>query len=211
VRASPPARSDRPLSRAPDGLYGALVIHAPAAGPAPPPSRIDLARRQAAAAPAPAELVLLAGDWYHRSGAETLAWFRSARSRGFEPVPDNVLLNGQQTFACARSLRTVICDPAHGARPLYHVDPARRLRLRLVNPGALATVFVSVDEHWMALEEVDGHRVAPVRVRELPLAAGQRAVVVLEPVHPPRAGDAYWIRTRVSQECVPGLGVCVAC
>ncbi|KZO90259.1 multicopper oxidase [Calocera viscosa TUFC12733] len=148
------------------------------------------------------ELLLLLGDWYHRSAPATLAWYRSSRSRGDEPVPDNALLNGQQIYDCARSVRPIICDPALGTRPHYLLDPlAGGHRLRLVNTGSLAVMYFSVDAHLLKVVEADGTDVRPVVVKELPVAPGQRYSVILQPLEAPVRGASFWLRTRLDQSC----------
>lgn len=118
--------------------------------------------------------MLLVGDWYHRTGVETLGWYRSTRSRAQEPVPDNALINGEQTYNCSKSIRKITCDPAKGTRPRYSLDPTKQHRLRLVNTGSLAVMHFSVDEHLLRVIEADGTDIEPVVTKELPIAPGQR-------------------------------------
>lgn len=66
-----------------DGLYGGLVVHAPAstlvAQNIGARDRDDLQRYGYEK-----ELLLLIGDWYHRSAAEVLAWFMNPGNAGNE-------------------------------------------------------------------------------------------------------------------------------
>ncbi|KZT51724.1 multicopper oxidase, partial [Calocera cornea HHB12733] len=184
-----------------DGLWGGLVIHPPAPAAAlqaeggkpqrvhdEPRSRWD------------SELLLLIGDWFHREGGTMFAWYWNKGSGGNEPVPDNALLNGQQTFDCARSVRRITCTPTAPARPEYTLDPAKTYKLRLVNTGSLAQTFLSVDEHELVVVEADGTDVEPVVARELAIAPGQRYAVILRYLQP-QEGQTFWLRHRLDQSC----------
>jgi FtsP/CotA-like multicopper oxidase with cupredoxin domain len=56
-----------------DGMYGGLVIHQPSA--------VD---REKAIESNEKEVLLLIGDWYHRSADEVLSWYMSTRGFGNE-------------------------------------------------------------------------------------------------------------------------------
>jgi FtsP/CotA-like multicopper oxidase with cupredoxin domain len=56
-----------------DGMYGGLVVHKPATSYS---EAVEYGYEQ--------EILLLIGDWYHRSADEVLAWYTSARAFGNE-------------------------------------------------------------------------------------------------------------------------------
>jgi FtsP/CotA-like multicopper oxidase with cupredoxin domain len=56
-----------------DGMYGGLVVHQPAASQS---EAVEYGYEQ--------EVLLLIGDWYHRSADDVLAWYTSARGFGNE-------------------------------------------------------------------------------------------------------------------------------
>lgn len=63
-----------------DGLYGGLVIHAPAAK-----STVrGLLARESSEYKYGEELLLLIGDWYHRPASQVLSWYMRAGSSGNE-------------------------------------------------------------------------------------------------------------------------------
>jgi len=58
-----------------DGLYGGLIVHRPVSpGLEPESKQYNYG----------AEVLLLVGDWYHRSAEEVLAWYLNSRSLGNE-------------------------------------------------------------------------------------------------------------------------------
>jgi FtsP/CotA-like multicopper oxidase with cupredoxin domain len=58
-----------------DGLYGGLIVHRPVSPGLEPESKQYSYG---------AEVLLLVGDWYHRSAEEVLAWYLNSRSLGNE-------------------------------------------------------------------------------------------------------------------------------
>ena len=157
-----------------DGLFGALIIHS--AHQLPSAERLDdlRIRWQRNSSPKPEEMVLLLGDWYHRTGDQILSWYQSSFSRGDEPVPDNALINGEQIYNCESSVRKINCDPERGTVPRYALDPSKRHRLRLINTGSLATIHFSIDNHILTVIEADGTNIEPGTTKELPVEPGQR-------------------------------------
>ena len=157
--------------------------------------------------------MLLMGDWYHRSGEETLAWYRSGRSRGDEPVPDNVLINGKNVYKCENSIRRIKCDATLGTLPKYRLDASKSNVLRLINVGSLAVIHFSVDGHLLKIVEADGSDVVHVVTKELPIAPGQRVShtifvrsdaqysAMLIPQDTLIRTKSYWFRSRLDQEC----------
>ncbi|KIM91323.1 multicopper oxidase [Piloderma croceum F 1598] len=143
------------------------------------------------------EVVLLLHDWYHRTAKETINWFESIRSLGKEPVPDNVLLNGVQSFDCERSIRKIVCDKSKGSRPRLRLNADKTYRLRLVNAGSLATIYFSIDSHQLILIEADGTLIRPVLLKEVGIAPGQRYSVVLKPLNVTRENKAFLLRMRL--------------
>jgi FtsP/CotA-like multicopper oxidase with cupredoxin domain len=185
------------------------------------------------------EIVLLLHDWYHRTAQETIDWFQSIRSQAREvstmssiqfkapvrcidnvkqPVPDDVLLNGVQSYNCERSVRKIVCDKSKGSRPRLNLDVDKTYRLRLVNAGqvttslfgyvlklnipsrrAIATIHFSIDSHHLVLVEADGTLLSPVLLTEVSIAPGQRYSVILRPLNITRKHEEYLLRMRLDQ------------
>ncbi|PHH74030.1 hypothetical protein CDD80_3413 [Ophiocordyceps camponoti-rufipedis] len=121
-----------------DGLFGGLVVYQPGGERA-----------------VEDEVLLLVGDWFHRSQMDVLAWFAHHGSLGNEPVPDSLLVNGRGRFDCHKAVpaRPVVCSQ-------QHLDPVfrsrRRTRVRIVNTGSVAGFTLAVEGGWLRAVAVDG-------------------------------------------------------
>ncbi|KAI8652064.1 hypothetical protein NCS56_01423200 [Fusarium sp. Ph1] len=126
-----------------DGLWGGLIVHSP----------------QEASHP-PEDYLVMVSDWFHRNQTEVLAWYADARSRGNEPVPDSLLVNGRGRFNCSMAVpaRPVVCSqiPAHESAPLFNPSRKKAMRLRFVNTGSVAGFSVQMDGATMQPVRVDG-------------------------------------------------------
>ncbi|PLB48849.1 hypothetical protein P170DRAFT_455674 [Aspergillus steynii IBT 23096] len=162
-----------------DGLYGGLVVHAPA-----PKSTVRglMARGQSVYEK---ELLILVGDWYHRPAEDVLAWFMSIESFGNEPAPDSLLINGVGAFNCSMAVpaRPVNCVQQQMDLSYLDLELDKGYRLRVVNTGSLAGFTLSFENHLFQLLEVDSINTA---LQEPSLAAGilypgQRMDILVEP------------------------------
>ena len=115
------------LQRA-DGLYGGLVIHAPA-------QRRSDRQVDSVVHAYDKEVLLLIGDWYHFSGQHVYDVFQDPTSNGNEPVPDSVLVNGMGAYDCRRAVKAAPIDCQAVAMPWFVLDKALRYRVRIVNVG----------------------------------------------------------------------------
>ncbi|KAH7874253.1 multicopper oxidase-domain-containing protein [Lentinula edodes] len=189
-----------------DGLFGALIIHPPAslAEKARPHqdelrSERSLRYRRTSQSSSVLDQVMLVGDWYHRSGKEVLDWYQSLRSHGNEPVPDAILNNGLQVFNCSKSIAKIICDPKQGRTPTFRLHPQHQNIIRLINPGSIAEIHISLDFHLFRVIEADGTQIQPVIVKEITIAPGQR--YALEVIRADEGKyDRFWLRQRVNYE-----------
>ncbi|PVH75797.1 multicopper oxidase [Cadophora sp. DSE1049] len=133
-----------------NGMHGGLVVHKPA----------DLGNDLKEYG-YETDILIMIGDWYHRSAEEVLAWYTSARGFGNEPVPDSLLVNGFGKFVCSMAVpaRPVECvDRMAGEMPSlfglpFHRAPAR---LRFVNVGSLAGFTVKLFSATLTPLTVDG-------------------------------------------------------
>ncbi|KAF4457103.1 putative multicopper oxidase [Fusarium austroafricanum] len=126
-----------------DGLWGGLIVHSP-----------DESN------PSPEDYLLMVGDWFHKNQTEVLSWYADARSRGNEPVPDSLLVNGHGRFNCSMAVpaRPVVCSQVALAdvKPLLMPSTQKRTRLRLVNTGTIAGFSIKIDGAKIRPIHVDG-------------------------------------------------------
>ncbi|KAH6949235.1 Cupredoxin [Fusarium avenaceum] len=126
-----------------DGLWGGLVVHSPDEINQPPEDHL-----------------IMIGDWFHRNQTEVLSWFADASSRGNEPVPDSLLVNGQGRFDCSMAVpaRPVVCSQiaVKELKPLLRKVNNEKTRIRVVNTGSIAGFTMRMDGAMMRPVRVDG-------------------------------------------------------
>ncbi|KIL85384.1 hypothetical protein FAVG1_11340 [Fusarium avenaceum] len=126
-----------------DGLWGGLVVHSP--------EEIDQPLE---------DHLIMVGDWFHRNQTEVLSWFADASSRGNEPVPDSLLINGQGRFDCSMAVpaRPVVCSQVavEELKPLLRKVNNEKIRIRVVNTGSIAGFIMRMDGAMMRPVRVDG-------------------------------------------------------
>ena len=112
------------------------------------------------ASPPPEDYLVMVSDWFHRNQTEVLAWYADASSRGNEPVPDSLLVNGRGRFNCSMAVpaRPVVCSQiaVHELAPLFYPSSEKATRLRFVNTGSVAGFSVQIDGATMQPVRVDG-------------------------------------------------------
>ncbi|KAL2672296.1 hypothetical protein Neosp_012998 [[Neocosmospora] mangrovei] len=126
-----------------DGLWGGLIVHSPQE-----------------VSPPPEDYLIMVSDWFHRNQTEVLAWYADASSRGNEPVPDSLLVNGRGRFNCSMAVpaRPVVCSQIEAHEPVPLLNPSREktTRLRFVNTGSVAGFNLQMDGATMQPVRVDG-------------------------------------------------------
>ncbi|KAI8711503.1 hypothetical protein NCS52_01414100 [Fusarium sp. LHS14.1] len=126
-----------------DGLWGGLIVHSPQE-----------------VSPPQEDYLIMVSDWFHRSHTEVLAWYADASSRGNEPVPDSLLINGRGRFNCSMAVpaRPVVCSQieAYELAPLLNLSREKATRLRFVNTGSVAGFSLQMDGATMQPVRVDG-------------------------------------------------------
>ncbi|KAI9743499.1 MAG: hypothetical protein M1818_002812 [Claussenomyces sp. TS43310] len=166
-----------------DGLLGPVVIH----------SR-DENRLQAI--PYTTDRVIMVQDYYHDLSTGVL---KTSLEPGNEdtPSPDGALINGQNVYDCTRSSK--ICDSTFAQRPTFDLAPNTNHRLRFINVGAFAWFEISLDEHSLAITEVDGTDVLPFDTTQMHLGPGQRYSTIITTNS--TSEDAFWLRARMIRHC----------
>ncbi|KAF9890278.1 hypothetical protein FE257_006192 [Aspergillus nanangensis] len=148
------------LARA-DGLYGGFIVHSAA-----PQSTVRglMSRKGSTIPDSEKDVLLLIGDWYHRSATQVMAWYMRAGSFGNEPVPDSLLINGLGYFDCSMAVpaRPVDCID-HPINLSQTLSADGTYKLRVVNTGSLSGFTLVFDNHDTTVLAVDS---MPVEARE---------------------------------------------
>ncbi|KAI0478899.1 multicopper oxidase-domain-containing protein [Xylariaceae sp. FL0804] len=186
-----------------DGLYGPLVIH-------DPDERVPEVDD---------DKIIFVGDVYHTYGAVLLASYLKPTSKwtpsesGVEPLPDNILMNGQNVYNCSVASTTypplssgvggaddddagIHCTG--GRRYATTVRPGDRVRLRLINSSSFLSFWFSVDSHNVEIVELDGVEIEPIPARGVYLNIGQRVSVI---VTANQTAGRYALRASLPQTC----------
>ncbi|CAG8005243.1 unnamed protein product [Penicillium salamii] len=191
------------VSRA-DGLDGGLVVHAPASK-ATVRGLSPKALGEKIRSPYDKEVLLLIGDWYHRSAKDVLDWYTDPGNFGNEPVPDSLLVNGLGHFDCKMAVpaRPVDCVSQSTNVSFVGLDPLLRLRIRVVNTGALAGFDLQFNHHRIDLLQVDSVDVKRPTDQDInslgTLYPGQRMDFILWPTQD--TGRHSPMAVHLNQEC----------
>lgn len=174
-----------------DGLFGPIVVH-------DPDEQVPNTDR---------EQILLLGENYHRFAAELAASYLSPSSlwspdeAGVEPLSDNFLLNGQNTWDCGIESTTwpAVQQQCTGGQ-LYTttIKPVSTVRLRLINHSSYFSYWFSIESHNLTIVEMDGVEIEPIVSTGVHVNIGQRYSVIINATQD--VGD-YAIRQTLEREC----------
>lgn len=167
-----------------DGVHGPLIIH-----------RRDEKERQRI--PYQTDRVILFSDHYHELSSNLLWQYLKPDEENAEPVPLGALINGRSRRKCD-DFPDKRCD-ASSKLPDLILERGQHHRLRLVNVGALAEFQVQIDEHELAVTEVDGTDVEPAVYHRVNISPAQRYSVVVNTAS--ATSDAFWLRARMITAC----------
>jgi FtsP/CotA-like multicopper oxidase with cupredoxin domain len=167
-----------------DGLFGPLVIH-------------SKKEKQLQGIAYDTDRVVMLQGYYHDPSSSTL---RSSLEPGSEtdPIPDGALINGLNSRDCALS-PSRLCDNATARLAAINLASNANHRLRFINVGASAWFEVSVDEHSLAVSEVDGTDVVPSYATELHISPAQRYSAIITTNQ--TTATSYWLRARMITNC----------
>ncbi|PWY83987.1 hypothetical protein BO83DRAFT_352153 [Aspergillus eucalypticola CBS 122712] len=152
-----------------DGLYGGLIVHEPS----PKPTVRGLLARadQQELGSYDKDILLLIGDWYHRSADQVYSWYMRAGSFGNEPVPDSLLING-----------VVDCILQHLSASYLDAKGDAAYRVRVVNTGSVAGFTLGFQNREFTLIQVDSIDVEQQDSNSAGvLYPGQRMDIILRP------------------------------
>ncbi|CAG8513572.1 5664_t:CDS:2 [Dentiscutata heterogama] len=142
------------------------------------------------------EIIILLQDWYHTDSKTLLATFLSPESQGVEPVPDNGLINGKNSFNCSAAPKDSVCKDAPLAG--FNFVQGKKYRLRIINTSTFSAFIFSIDEHSLDVIEVEGMITKRHTVHRLPINVAQRYSVIVE-ANQPKA--KYWMRGEMETTC----------
>jgi FtsP/CotA-like multicopper oxidase with cupredoxin domain len=170
-----------------DGLHGPLVIH-------------GKEERTLQQIPYDTDRVVLLSDHYHDLSSALLWQYLMPDMENAEPVPETGLINGKNICSCD-DYPDRRCDntTANVGRAKIDLDRNKSHRLRFINVGAFAEFSVQLDEHELAVTEVDGTDVLPVRYHRLNISPAQRYSVIIS--SNVTSADNFWLRARMITNC----------
>ncbi|KAK9495257.1 multicopper oxidase-domain-containing protein [Lipomyces doorenjongii] len=113
---------------------------------------------------------------FHASGEDMFNWYLSRSSAGFEPVPDNGLVNGRAfRDVCSRTHELYPCSSIEDVKSTqFNFVRGKKYRLRVINAAALAEITFSLDRHVLRVVEADSSETEPTDIHFAPIAPGQR-------------------------------------
>lgn len=171
--------------QAADGLVGPMVIH----------SKNEHELQKLAY---DSDRVVLVQDYYHDTSSNLLEKYMRAGIEKDSPLPDNILINGKNTWNCAMS-KSRQCDSSKASLEVFNLEPEKRHRLRIINVGVSTEFEIQIDNHAFAVTEVDGIDVWPEYYKQLQIQPTQRySIVVTTNV---TTADTFWFRVRMAVSC----------
>ncbi|KAG0288202.1 hypothetical protein BGZ96_007990 [Linnemannia gamsii] len=170
-----------------DGIFGPLIVHSP-----DEPHLNEYHE----------DIIMMLQDYYHTASGTLVTWYHSPASQGNDPIPDNGLINGRNSFDCSRDAQALFptgSECTNGA-PLatFNFKARSTYRIRLINTGAFADFQFSIDNHELTVIEADGVDMEPVTVQRLPIHVAQRYSVL---VHADQAVGNYYVRATMNTKC----------
>jgi len=170
-----------------DGVFGPLIIHSP---DEPHLKKYD------------EDIIMMLQDYYHTPSDRLVSWYHSSKSGGNDPLPDNGLINGRNSFDCSKDALAQFPtnNTCTNGAPLATFDFKAGLtyRIRLINTGAFANFQFSIDGHTLTVIEADGVDMQPVPVQSLPIHVAQRYSVL---VQANQTADNYYVRATMNTNC----------
>jgi FtsP/CotA-like multicopper oxidase with cupredoxin domain len=170
-----------------DGVHGPLIIHA----------RDEKETQKILYS---TDRVILISDHYHDLSSSLLWQYLRPDAENAEPVPISGLINGQTIRNCDQ-FPTRRCDntTSNVGLPRINLTRNQNHRLRLINVGAFAEFQLQVDEHELAVTEVDGTDVLPISYHRIDINPSQRYSVIVNATVDGK--DSFWLRARMITKC----------
>ncbi|KAF9100707.1 hypothetical protein BGX29_006355 [Mortierella sp. GBA35] len=165
------------------------------------------------------DLIMMVSDHYHTDSGSLVAWYLNTESEGVEPVPDNGLINGRNSFDCSRASDALFPPPttkttrggfrcnSNAPRSVFDIERGLTYRIRIINTGSFADFKLSIDQHELTVIEADGIDMQPVTVQRVPIHVAQRYSVLLvasqtiSNATDTVVGNSFWIRAEMNTNC----------
>ncbi|KAF9082492.1 hypothetical protein BGX23_012401 [Mortierella sp. AD031] len=165
------------------------------------------------------DLIMMVSDHYHTDSGSLVAWYLNTESEGVEPVPDNGLINGRNSFDCSRASDALFPPPttkmtrggfrcnSNAPRSVFDIERGLTYRIRIINTGSFADFKLSIDQHELTVIEADGVDMQPVTVQRVPIHVAQRYSVLLvasqtiSNATDTVVGNSFWIRAEMNTNC----------
>ncbi|KAF2151927.1 multicopper oxidase [Myriangium duriaei CBS 260.36] len=174
-------------AQAVDGLYGPLVIH-------------GKNEKQLQKLDYISDRIVMVSDYYHDLSGALLYPYLAPDSENSEPVPDGALINGRGSRDCSSVPHRKCDNSTRGVdNSFFSLAPNAHHRLRIINVGAFAEFQFQIDEHEMAITEVDGTDVWPKSYHRLNINPAQRYSVVIHTNV--STSSSFWMRARMITTC----------
>lgn len=153
--------------QAADGLVGPLIVH----------SREE---KQLQSIEYASDRIIMLSDHYHDLSGALARQYLAPDMENAEPVPDGALINGRAIRDCD-DLPHRKCDntTSNVGLPTFDLQPDLKHRLRIINAGAFAEFQFQIDEHELAVTEVDGTDVRPINFHRLDINPAQRYSAII--------------------------------
>ncbi|WPH02237.1 putative multicopper oxidase, type 1 [Acrodontium crateriforme] len=142
--------------------------------------------------------VLLVSDHYHDLSSALLWQYLAPDMENAEPVPQGGLINGRGSANCDDYPERK-CDKNHSGLSAMNLTPSENHRIRIINVGAFAEFQVQIDEHQLAVTEVDGTDVNPISYHRINITPAQRYSVIVKTNI--TSADSFWLRARMLKGC----------
>ncbi|KAH9979432.1 ferroxidase [Lactifluus volemus] len=132
-----------------------------------------------------AEYTIVLSDWYHDEHSVLIKQFINADNpTGIEPIPDAALMyfakDGYYLGPISgKKPAPVTSNVGFNENATLPFEPGKTYRLRIVNTGAFAAFFFSIDGHNLRIIEVDGTDVDEHPIDILSVAVAQRYSVLV--------------------------------
>ncbi|KAF9508501.1 multicopper oxidase [Hydnum rufescens UP504] len=173
-----------------DGLMGPLIVHNP--------TDVYIRGRDY-----DHERVLFISDWKHLT-AQTI--INGTFTEPFHTkyaglsLPDSILFDGAGVFNCSQAPTNAHCQQK--PLPEIQVQPSKKYRFRVINPGTEAFLTVSIDNHPLNIISADETEVlGPFGIHRVLVPIGERYDFIID-TSQGKAGDAFWLR---AQFCAPNF------
>ena len=160
------------------GLFGPMIIY----GPENVKYDIDLGP-------------VLLTDYFHPQYYDLVENVMGTNPALFTPKSDNNLINGKMNYNCSLVTDGTPCQDNAGLST-FRFTPGKKHRLRLINAGAEALQYFSIDGHTLTVITNDFVPIQPYQTEIVTLGIGQRTDVIVEANG--NVKESYWMRSTIA-------------